>query len=101
MGKHSIKKDKIVRLNVKKYEFKRILLKYQLSNVNLNKKIKMIFHYKYLKNFHLNSSTSRIVNTCIHTGRSHWIIRRFKLSRMTFKKLADNGGLNGVRRATW
>ena len=71
MGKHSIKKDKRVRLNVKKKEIKLILLKYQLNNINLNKKTKLIFHYKYLKNFHLNSSTSRIVNMCIHTGRSH------------------------------
>jgi small subunit ribosomal protein S14 len=54
-----------------------------------------------LKKFHLNSSSSRIVNTCMHTGRSHWILRRFKLSRMTFKKLADHAQLNGIRRATW
>jgi len=101
MGKHSIKKDKLNRNYAYKKEFKLIMLKYQLSNNNLNKKIKLIFHYKFLKNFHLNSSTSRIVNMCIHTGRSHWIIREFKLSRMTFRKLADNAKLNGIRRASW
>jgi len=101
MGKHSIKKDRSIRDYASKKEFKLIMLKYQLNNNNLNKKIKLIFHYKFLKNFHLNSSSSRIVNMCIHTGRSHWIIREFKLSRMTFRKLADNAKLNGIRRASW
>jgi len=101
MGKHSIKKDRLTRDYVSKKEFKLIMLKYQLNNNNLNKKIKLIFHYKFLKNFHLNSSSTRIVNMCIHTGRSHWIIREFKLSRMTFRKLADNAKLNGIRRASW
>jgi len=101
MGKHSIKKDKLTRDYASKKEFKLIMLKYQLNNNNLNKKIKLIFHYKFLKNFHLNSSSSRIVNMCIHTGRSHWIIREFKLSRMSFRKLADNAKLNGIRRASW
>lgn len=101
MGQHSIKKDKIVRKNFKKFEFRRYLLKYQLNNNNIKRKTKLILHYKNLKKFHLNSSSSRIVNTCIHTGRSHWILRRFKLSRMTFKKLADHAQLNGIRRATW
>ena len=101
MGQHSIKKDKKVRVNFKKNEFKNWLLKYQLNNNNINKKIKLILYYKNLKKFHLNSSSSRIVNMCIFTGRSHWVLRRFKLSRMSFKKLADFGELNGVRRATW
>jgi len=71
MGQYSIKKDKKIRVNVKKNEFKQYLLKYQLNNNNLEKKIKLILHYKNLKKFHLNSSSSRIVNTCIYTGRSH------------------------------
>jgi len=101
MERYSITKDKKIRSNVVKQELKSILLKYQLSNPNLEKKIKLIFHQKHIRNFHLNSSSSRIVNMCIHTGRSHWVLRRFKLSRMTFKHFADKGYLNGVRRAIW
>jgi len=101
MGNHSIKKDRKIRSNVVKQELKNMLLKYQLNNLNIEKQIKLMLHQKHLRNFHLNSSSSRIVNLCIHTGRSHWVLRRFKLSRMTFKKLADNGQLNGIRRATW
>ena len=101
MGKHSIKKDIKTRNYFYKKEFKLVMLKYQLSNNNINRKIKLIFHYKFLRNFHINSASSRIVNMCIHTGRSHWIVREFKLSRMTFRKLADNAKLNGIRRASW
>ena len=101
MGKNSIKKDIKKRHFVVKNEFKFILLKYQLNNNCLEKKIKLLFHYKFLKNFHLDSSSTRLVNICIQTGRSHWILREFKLSRMSFKKSADQGFLNGIRRSSW
>lgn len=101
MGKNSIKKDIKKRRWVKKSEFKLILLKYQLNNNELNRKIKLLFHYKFLKKFHLDQSKTRLVNLCIETGRSHWILREFKLSRMSFRKLADSGLLNGVKRASW
>jgi len=71
MGKNSIKKDVKKRKFVVKNEFKQILLKYQLNNNNLEKKIKLLFHYNFLKNFHLDSSRTRLVNICIETGRSH------------------------------
>lgn len=101
MGKNSIKKDIKKRKFVLKNELKLILFKYQLSNNNLNKKIKLLFHYKFLKNFHLDSSKTRLVNVCYKTGRSHWILREFKLSRMSFKENADQGFFNGVKRASW
>jgi len=101
MGKNSIKKDIKKRKFVVKNEFKLIMLKYQLSSNKLNKKIKLLFHYKFLKNFHLDSSKTRLVNLCRETGRSHWILREFKLSRMSFRKFADQGLFNGVRRASW
>ena len=97
MGQHSIKKDKKTRNYAKKNELRLLLLKYQLNS--LDKKIKLIFHFKHLKKFHLNSSSSRIVNMCMYTGRSHWVLRKFKLSRMSFKKLADFGQLNGIKRS--
>lgn len=101
MGKHNIKKDKKTRFFLKQKELKRIVLKYNLNSKFIKKKYKLIFFYKFIKNFHLNSSTSRLVNTCIYTGRSYWILRKFRLSRMSFRKLADQGLFNGVRRASW
>jgi small subunit ribosomal protein S14 len=49
----------------------------------------------------LDSSKTRLVNLCRKTGRSHWILREFRFSRMTFKEMADRGFLNGVRRSSW
>jgi hypothetical protein len=71
MGKNKIKKDMRKRQFVAKNAFKNQLLKYQMSSNNLNKKIKLIFHYKFLKKFHLDSSKTRLVNLCRKTGRSH------------------------------
>jgi len=71
MGKNSIKKDIKKRNYFLKNEFKLILLKYQLNNNCLARNIKLIFHYKFLKKFHLDSSKTRLVNICIETGRSH------------------------------
>lgn len=71
MGKNSIRKDVKKRDFVMKSEFKFVLLKYQLNSNNLNKRIKLLFHYKFLKNFHLDSSRTRLVNICLQTGRSH------------------------------
>lgn len=71
MGKNSIKKDIKKRNFFLKNEFKNLLLKYQLNNNRLQKSIKLIFHYKFLKKFHLDSSKTRLVNICIETGRSH------------------------------
>lgn len=101
MRKNKIKKDLKKREFVIRSAFKNQLLKYQMSNNNLNKKIKLIFHYKFLKRFHLDSSKTRLVNLCRKTGRSHWILRDFKYSRMAFKEMADRGFLNGIRRASW
>lgn len=71
MRKNKIKKDLKKREFVIRSAFKNQLLKYQMSNNNLNKKIKLIFHYKFLKRFHLDSSKTRLVNLCRKTGRSH------------------------------
>lgn len=101
MGKNSIKKDIKKRNFFLKNELKYILLKYKLNNNKLNRNLKLLFHYNFLKNFHMNSSKTRLVNLCRETGRSHWILRKFKLSRMSFRKLADSGSLNGVKRSSW
>jgi hypothetical protein len=71
MGKNAIKKDIKKRNFVNKKELKFILLKYQMNSSFLNKKLKLIFHYKFLKTFHLDSSKTRLVNICTETGRSH------------------------------
>lgn len=95
-----IKKDKKFRENFKKKEMRIIFYKYLLfSTKNLDYKR---FHaFTFIRKFHLNWSSSRVVNRCIYTGRSKWVLSRFKLSRMKFKELSDNGKLHSIRRASW
>ena len=48
-----------------------------------------------------NSSPIRIRNRCSVTGRPRAFMRKFKLSRITFRELAYKGQLPGVTKSSW
>ncbi len=48
-----------------------------------------------------DASPTRVVNRCQLTGRRRAFLRRFKLSRMTFRELALNGFIPGVTKSSW
>ena len=48
-----------------------------------------------------NSSAARLVNRCTLTGRPRATIRKFGLSRITFRELALQGKVPGVIKASW
>lgn len=48
-----------------------------------------------------NSSPLRLKNRCMVTGRSRGYMRKFGLSRITFREMASQGFLPGVRKASW
>ncbi len=48
-----------------------------------------------------NSSKVRIRNRCSITGRPRAYIRKFGLSRITFRELASDGKLPGITKASW
>ena len=48
-----------------------------------------------------NSSKARIRNRCLLSGRGRAIYRKFKLSRIWFRKLASECKLPGVIKASW
>jgi len=48
-----------------------------------------------------NSNPNRQRNRCALTGRSRSFIRRFGLSRITFRELALRGLIPGVTKASW
>jgi ribosomal protein S14 len=99
--KRRINKDDRVRKRFCKTEFKWMIMKYNMSLYFLNDKFKNYVFFKYMKRFHVNSSMCRINSVCIISGRAHWVLRRFRMSRMTFHQLADFGVINGVRRSSW
>lgn len=48
-----------------------------------------------------NASPSRVVNRCVVSGRRHGYLRRFHLSRITFREMASAGLLPGVTKSSW
>jgi small subunit ribosomal protein S14 len=48
-----------------------------------------------------NSSVVRLVNRCTLTGRPRATIRKFGLSRISFRELALQGKVPGVIKASW
>lgn len=48
-----------------------------------------------------NSSKVRMHNRCSLTGRPKGYMRQFGVSRITFRELAANGLIPGVKKASW
>jgi len=48
-----------------------------------------------------NSSPVRLRNRCQLTGRSRGVIRKYKLSRLCFREMANSGLIPGVFKASW
>ena len=48
-----------------------------------------------------SSSKIRIRNRCFKTGRPRGVIRRFNLSRISFREMALKGEIPGVTKASW
>jgi small subunit ribosomal protein S14 len=48
-----------------------------------------------------DSSPVRLRNRCAMTGRARGFLRKFKLSRLTFRELASIGMIPGVTKSSW
>lgn len=48
-----------------------------------------------------NSSPVRLHNRCKLTGRPKGYMRRFGISRVTFREMASNGLIPGVTKSSW
>lgn len=48
-----------------------------------------------------NASPTRLVNRCQISGRRHAYIRKFGVSRLTFREMALAGLIPGVTKASW
>ena len=83
-----IERDKRKRATVAKYAAKRAELKAKKD-------------YAGLCQLPRDASPTRLTNRCVITGRRRAFIRRFKLSRITFRELASNAMLPGVTKSSW
>lgn len=48
-----------------------------------------------------NSSPTRAKNRCAETGRPHAYMRKFGLSRISFREHASKGEIPGVTKSSW
>lgn len=85
---------------VMKYAEKREALKNQITQETTSLKKKLILHRK-LQELPRNSSSVRLHNRCLVTGRPKGFYRDFGLSRHVLREMAHQGLLPGVQKASW
>jgi len=89
MAKESMKAREVKRAKlVERYAEKRARLKEEGDYVALQKLPK-------------NASPVRMHNRCKLTGRPKGYMRQFGVSRITFREMANNGLIPGVKKASW
>lgn len=76
---------------------KRMIKKYAAKRAEL----KAAGDWEGLARLPRNSSPTRWKNRCSETGRSRAYIRKFGLSRISFREHAAKGEIPGVTKASW
>lgn len=64
-------------------------------------KLKAEGDWEGLQKLPKNSSKIRLHNRCSLTGRPRGYMRQFGISRITFREMASNGLIPGVKKASW
>ena len=89
MAKKSwLERDKRKRKTVEKY-------------AELRAELKAKGDYQGLTMLPRDASPTRLVNRCQISGRRRAFMRRFQLSRITFRELASHGLIPGVTKSSW
>ncbi len=89
MAKESVKaRERKREAAVARYAVKRAALKAAGDYVGLDKLPK-------------NASPVRLHNRCKLTGRPRGYMRKFGISRVTFREMASNGLIPGVTKSSW
>ena len=84
----------------KRFAAKRLALKAILADPTTSEEGFYVAQAKLAK-LPRNSSSVRVTNRCAATGRSRAVIRKFGLSRLTFREMAVEGKVPGVIKASW
>lgn len=67
----------------------------------IRRKLKDEGDYAALSQLPRDASPTRYRQLCALTGRSRAVYRKFKLSRIMLRKLALEGKIPGMRKASW
>lgn len=98
--KSSVEKQKNRENLVKQKWDKRQQLKKKAADLNLSEAERQEARIA-LNKMPRNSCPIRLRNRCKLTGRARGYLRKFKLSRLTFREMALNGLIPGVTKASW
>ena len=98
--KSAIQKNLNKEKQVKKNKSRRERLKAICSNKSLPIEQRFEAQLK-LSEMPRNGAKVRLRNRCFITGRPRGIIRRFQLSRLSFREMALKGEIPGVTKASW
>jgi small subunit ribosomal protein S14 len=89
MAKESLKAREVKRQKlVERYAEKRAKLKAEGDYVGLSRLPR-------------NSNPTRLHNRCKLTGRPKGYMRQFGISRITFREMASEGLIPGIKKASW
>lgn len=83
-----LERDKRKRKTVEKY-------------AKLRQELKAKGDYEGLSLLPRDASPTRLVNRCRVSGRRRAFLRRFQMSRLTFRELASHGLIPGVTKSSW
>lgn len=96
----AIKRNEKRKNLVAKFAAKRAELKAALVNPALSNE-EFFAASKALQKLPRNSSPVRVRNRCSLSGRPRAFIRKYGVSRITFRELALNGKIPGVTKSSW
>jgi small subunit ribosomal protein S14 len=65
------------------------------------KALKEAGDYKALDKLPKNASPVRVRNRCALTGRPRGFIRKFGISRIVFREMANEGKIPGIKKSSW
>ena len=84
-------------LKARERKRERLVAKYAQKRAEL----KAAGDYEGLDKLPRNSSKVRLHNRCKLTGRPKGYMRKFGISRVTFREMASAGKIPGIKKASW
>ena len=99
------KKSKVVKniqrqQMVERYSDRRLKLKSIIKDPN-SSYVEKRLAYKKIEKMPRDANPIRLRNRCNLTGRPRGVYRRFGLSRISLREMANNGMIPGITKASW
>jgi small subunit ribosomal protein S14 len=80
----------------KKREKLKVSLKNREQNISTRYKTQL-----ELNKLSKDSSKIRLTNRCLMTGRTHSVLKSFRISRIKLRELISIGMINGIKKSSW